>query len=139
MSVTKNEILIFLEREWQNEMSRRDTRLSNWKSPYEIKSYLDWLKQQKNARFFEIIDRKSGEIIAAGSLLDGSIKDIIVKFNERGKGYGKQLVEMILKEVKRRPMFLQAMPRYRGFYEKLGFEVYGYDKGTGSLFMKIEN
>jgi citrate lyase synthetase len=135
----KTEILNFLEREWQNEMIRRDTRLSNWKSPYEIKSYLDWLKQQKNVQFFKVIDRNSGEIVSAGSLLDGSIKDIIVKFSERGKGYGKRLVEIILKDVKSRPLFLQAMPTYRKFYEKLGFNVYGYDKSTGSLFMKIEN
>lgn len=136
--MSKNrETLKFLEREWQNEMIRRDSRLPTWKSPYQIKEYLDWLKQQKFVLFFEIRDEETDEIVAAGSLLDGHIKDVIVKFKERGKGYGKDLMIKILRSVRTRPLYLQAAPKFETFYEKLGFKVYGYDKGTGNLFMKI--
>lgn len=136
--MSKNrETLKFLEREWQNEMIRRDSRLPTWKSPYQIKEYLDWLKQQKFVLFFEIRDEETDEIIAAGSLLDGHIKDVIVKFKERGKGYGKDLIIKILRSVRTRPLFLQAAPKYEEFYKKLGFKIYGYDKGNGNLFMKI--
>jgi len=138
MSNRKNvEILKFLEREWQNEMIRRDSRLPTWKSPYQIKEYLDWLKQQKYVYFFEIRD-SDGEIVAAASLVNKHIKDFIVDAKQRRKGYGKQLMEKILKIVQTRPLFLQAVPKYQDFYETFGFKVYGYDKGNGNLFMKIE-
>jgi hypothetical protein len=64
-------------------MIRRDSRLPTWKSPYQIKEYLDWLKQQKYVHFFEL--RNSDEIATAASLLDGHIKDVIVKREFRRK------------------------------------------------------
>ena len=136
--IKNRETLKFLEKEWQNEMVRRDSRLPTWKSPYQIKEYLDWLKRQKYVHFFELRNEKTGEIVAAASLLDGHIKDLIVDFKQRRRGYGKQLMKKILREVVTRPLFLQTMPKYQEFYESFGFEIYGYDKGTGHLFMKID-
>lgn len=130
-----NNLITFLEQEWQIEMRNRDPRNDiNWKSPYEIKHYLDWLKRQPGTLFFGLKDGR-GNFVAGASLLNDSIKDFIVRNGERGNGWGKKLIKLILKQVQKRPLYLQCDPSLESFYNSFGFRT--YDKANERMLMKL--
>ena len=85
-----------------------------------------------------VVQKKAGgKVIGCGygAIENGfvGVFDIVVKEDERGKGYGRQIVEAILREAYKRGIrksYLQVMLNNKtalGLYEKLGYrEIYQY-------------
>lgn len=77
---------------------------------------------------FELIDEESGRRVGAAGLVHDKgefiLRCVAVEEDCRGKGYGKDLVEAVMNEAKKRSagrIWLTA--KVPGFYKKFGFEV----------------
>jgi len=70
-----------------------------------------------------------GKYVGTGRMLkDGHIGRLAVIREHRGQGSGAKMVETLIKEAKQMDMkrvYLGAQKHAIGFYEKLGFSVYG--------------
>jgi len=92
--------------------------------------------------FFIIKDKN--KIVGTGSIVIyegnvGEVRDLLIKKEERGKGYGENLIKELLRFAKKnkvRKVYALVFPTIRQMYQNMGFVQEGYLK---SHFSKKED
>lgn len=137
--------------------------MSQWTEPEEVEKYQKRIKEeiagktQYNTQFFVIRDKN--KTIGIGGISDplpkvikytkssksGAIKILYLDGTQRGKGYGRFLMENLENEARKngyKDLIIRSAKRYEetayGFYEKMGYEqVATIDGGTQNKQMAV--
>ena len=72
-----------------------------------------------------VADDESGSPVAFMGVENGSVEMLFIQAEERGKGFGRQLMEKGIRDYSvNRLAVNEQNPQAKGFYEHMGFQVY---------------
>ena len=109
------------------------------KTHFSYEQFTELLEKQKQVSIYVLEDIENKQIIGTGTILFeqkfihnislySHIEDIIIKKEYRGYGYGKKLIEHLIKVCKQNNCYkilLDCESKLEYFYEKCGFENKG--------------
>ena len=112
----------------------------------EIENIKEYVPQAlKEIQHLIIVEDENNSPIAFMGMENKKVEMLFIKNNERGKGFGKQLLRYNIEKYNANEVTVNEQnPSARGFYEHLGFKVYKRSKldEQGNpypiLYMKLE-
>ena len=106
---------------WENSVKATHLFLSN----EEIENIKKYVPQALNEVSHLIIAENNGIPIAFMGIEDKKLEMLFIKNKERGKGFGKQLLNHGIEKYNvNRLAVNEQNPRAKGFYEYMGFKTY---------------